>query len=254
MSRPYLSFVILGESGVGKTSFADKVIHDTQYYLYDPFDDAPTRLKLPVGTDTHDILIKDISLTPIRARESGFVAEVFDQALRNADGIVLMYDITSEESYKNVTGFGWDYVWACRAPKNAGGQKYPTGHVRFGCTLVGNKADLVQGDDREKRQVPKGLAEEWASMVGVNAFESDRFDKGVLEAVLCDLVKSTHRAQRRDKEDIEEVEERREAKREAEQQAAQPIEETKQKSKTSSTLSKLKGILPRKGSSSNTKA
>jgi GTPase SAR1 family protein len=129
MSRRSLVFVILGESGVGKTSLTDKVAHDTQYHHYDPFhsSESYTRMVLQLGSDLLDISIMDISLTPIRATEDGFVGEIFDNALREADGVVLLYDITREESYTHVTDFGWDYVWGCRAQDDESGLEYPLG-------------------------------------------------------------------------------------------------------------------------------
>jgi hypothetical protein len=123
------------------------------------------------------------------------------------------------------------------------------GPARFGCTLVGNKVDLIESDDSEKREVPKYLAEEWASMVGVKAFEVDRFDKSRLEDVLRDLVKSTNRAKRRDEEDLELVRERRKVR----YQAAEGSEKAKPKSKRFPSLSRLKDILQGTGSKPTTK-
>lgn len=68
--------------------------------------------------------------------------------------------------------------------------------------LVGNKADLVQGDAKAKREVPRDLAEEWADMVGVRSFEVDRFDRSKLHDVMNQLVRSINRADRRDREDM----------------------------------------------------
>lgn len=148
MSKASLSFVILGESGVGKTSLADKVAHDTQYHHYDPFanTEGSTRMNLNVGSDVLEILIKDISLTPIRIRESGFVAGVFDRALREADGAILLYDITSEESYRHVTDFGWDYVWMCRSPGervDSGGLGFPTGKFSSSIFLLVSRLSML---------------------------------------------------------------------------------------------------------------
>jgi hypothetical protein len=126
MSKSPLTFVILGETGVGKTSLTDRVAHNTQYHCYDPFEDD-TRMRLQVGSDLLYIDIRDISLTPIRTMDAGFHIAIFDHELRTADGVVLLYDITSEESYVHVTEFGWDYVWGCRAPGNHSGLGYPLG-------------------------------------------------------------------------------------------------------------------------------
>ncbi|KAL5379524.1 hypothetical protein DPSP01_008401 [Paraphaeosphaeria sporulosa] len=260
MSRGPLQFIVLGESGVGKTSFADKVALDTQYHRYDPFamphgSQLPdpnhesqansTRMKLQVDGELLDIGIMDVSLTPIRVREPGFVSSLFDLFLRDTDGVLLLYDITSEESYKHVTEFGWDYIWACRS-------SLPS--KRFGCTLVGNKVDLVRGGDSTKRQVPKDRAEEWASMVGVNAFEVDRFDKSVLEDVLRDLVKHTDWAQRRTREDMEVIAESKKGAMEAQEPTAQPTQKTKQKSKVFSTVSRFKNLLSSRGFGASSKA
>lgn len=266
MSENELRIVVLGESGVGKTSFADKVAYDTQYYRYDPFactagprpphpsynTQAPqlssngqqtspsqafppshsaTRMKLQVSSDLYEFDIQDISLTSRRIKEPGFMSSMIDDIVSDADGVVLLYDITNKESYTHATEFGWDYVWACKSALAS---------RRFGCTLVGNKVDLVQGDRSVRRQVPEDLPEEWASMVGVRAFEVDIFNKSVLEDVLRDLVRHTRWAKRRDREDEEVEDERKRVTKKAEESA----EETKRKSRISSMLSRLKSSLP----------
>lgn len=261
MAKPIpIRIVILGESGVGKTSFADKVLHGVQYHRYDPFQSSQDadNATLQVDGETYSLHIDDVSLTLPRIREFGLQDAIFIQLLKKASGIVLLYDITNEDSYKHVTEFGWKYVWGCRAEGTVSGGKYyvyPTGklplllflskrrlrlagHQRFGCVLVGNKLDLVQGQDADKRAVPKDLAEEWASMVGVESFEVDRFDRIALEASLRDLIRSALHAQRRDREDIQVVKARQDA-------GAQTDKKQKQKSGRFPSLSKLRKVLPR---------
>ncbi|KAL1606467.1 hypothetical protein SLS60_003871 [Paraconiothyrium brasiliense] len=220
MSKFYLTITILGESGVGKTSFADKVAHDTQYHRYAPtISPASAHMSLQVDGDLYELNFDDISLTPIRVREPGFANAIINTAVRKSYAVVLLYDITSEESYRQVTEFGWQYLWDLRDS----GDESRTGDYeeenqsetrKFGCVLVGNKVDLVQGDNSDKREVPKDLAEEWASMVGVEAFEVDRFDRNVLEDVLKALIRNTNWAKRRDEEDNEVVRDRQKAKEE----------------------------------------
>ncbi|KAJ4356525.1 uncharacterized protein N0V89_004559 [Didymosphaeria variabile] len=252
MSTVHLNITILGESGVGKTSFADKVSHDTQYWRYAPtISPAFAHMSLQVDGDLYDLNFQDISLTPIRVREPGFADAIINSALRSSRGVVLLYDITSEESYRHVTEFGWTYLWGCRDP---GGQsrigdyeeeyhRFPSETRKFGCVLVGNKVDLVQGDNSEKREVPKELAEEWASMVGVEAFEVDRYDKGVLEDVLRALIRNTNWARRRNEEDSEEDNEVVRDRQKTKEETAQEPEKRKSTSGRFPAFTKLKDIL-----------
>ena len=77
--------------------------------------------------------------------------------------------------------------------------------------LVGNKLDLVQAENKAKRQVPRDLAEEWASMVGHKSFEVDRFDRENLEVIMRELVRSVKWAKRRNEEDSKAMHSRQDA-------------------------------------------
>ncbi|KAF1972319.1 P-loop containing nucleoside triphosphate hydrolase protein [Bimuria novae-zelandiae CBS 107.79] len=200
-----LKIVVLGESGIGKTSFTDKVVHDAQYVRYDPtylFGKHGNQMAMNVDGDVHYIRLDDVSLTPIRSPEHGALSEQYATFIRDADGVVLLYDITDSNSYDAITETGWEYVWSRQAKSWGRGWDFPNGHKKFGCVLVGNKVDLLQGEGSVKRQVSKDLAEEWASMMGVEHFEVDRFNREALEDVVRALVRSVQWAKRRNLEDI----------------------------------------------------
>lgn len=128
-----LQVVVLGESGVGKTSLVDKVIHDAQYVRYEPASFFPTdgtrsdtQLSLTFEGHNYDLELKDVNLTPIRLRDPGIMVGLFIEWLKYADGIVLMYDITDANSYGHVTGWAWNYIQACRMSDLGRGWDDPT--------------------------------------------------------------------------------------------------------------------------------
>ncbi|KAJ4294134.1 hypothetical protein N0V90_007824 [Kalmusia sp. IMI 367209] len=202
-----LNIVILGESDVGKSSLTDRFVFNKHMVRYDPFGPAipgagsefSSCRALDVDGELWNIYIEDLSTTPMRLREPGFRADVWEERLRKADGIVLLYDVTDEKSYESITEKGWIHVWECRRAEDANGVRYPT---------AGTKVDLVQGEKSKKREVRKSLAEEWASILGLKAFEVDAYDKERLEDMMRALVRRIKRARQRDAEDIEIVKKR----------------------------------------------
>ena len=132
---------------------------------------------------------------------------MIDSYIAAADGIVLLYDITSRHSFDRVTNRTYMHVWDARntVSRKTGDQGKMEGlKKRFGCVVVGNKKDLVNVEDGErKREIDKEEAEQWAESQGFRGLEVSSNNREEVEEAVNLLVKSVKRARRMDNRDDE---------------------------------------------------
>ncbi|KAF1961737.1 P-loop containing nucleoside triphosphate hydrolase protein [Byssothecium circinans] len=207
-----VTVTVLGESGVGKTCFADRFLTNKHFALYAPWEqnsasqpqfESPKRA-LEFDSETWNLKVEDVSLTTICARagpESRLTTVLYD-LLSEPLGFVLLYDIADKESYDRVTEQGWHIIQAWRKEKTREGKEFPMGGQRFGCVLVGNKLDVIEKGEKT-RQVRKSLADEWAGMHGMRHFEVDTFSQATIDEVMRALVKNIKRAEGMDNDEME---------------------------------------------------
>ncbi|XP_059033768.1 ras-related protein Rab-44 isoform X1 [Mustela lutreola] len=185
----YLFHVIfLGDSNVGKTSFLH-LLHQNSF---------ATGLTATVGVD--------FRVKTLLVDNKCFVLQLWDtagqeryhsmtrQLLRKADGVVLMYDITSQESFAHVR-----YWLECLRESG------PDGVVIL---LLGNKTDC-----EEERQVPIEAGQQLAQELGVSFGEcSAALGHNILEPVV-NLARSLKMQEDRLKDSLVEVTPKRPKKR-----------------------------------------
>ncbi|XP_045860097.1 ras-related protein Rab-44 isoform X2 [Meles meles] len=185
----YLFHVIfLGDSNVGKTSFLH-LLHQNSF---------ATGLTATVGVD--------FRVKTLLVDNKCFVLQLWDtagqeryhsmtrQLLRKADGVVLMYDITSQESFAHVR-----YWLECLRESG------PDGVVIL---LLGNKMDC-----EEERQVPIEAGQQLAQELGVSFGEcSAALGHNILEPVV-NLARSLKMQEDRLKDSLVEVTPKRPKKR-----------------------------------------
>jgi GTPase SAR1 family protein len=118
---PAINIVVLGESGVGKSSIVDKFLFNAQWVRYDavgtsPFGTESTsdRFNVEVDGQQYFLLFNDINATPIRLQQPGLVHSFQDKSLNVADGVLLLYDIGDVQSFDHIIQWGWEYACACR--------------------------------------------------------------------------------------------------------------------------------------------
>ncbi|KAF2686276.1 P-loop containing nucleoside triphosphate hydrolase protein [Lentithecium fluviatile CBS 122367] len=214
MSPTHRSIVVLGEAGVGKTCFLDMFVnghhfirHDGNWMFPSP-GFASTQRQLTIDSNPYLITMLDLSLTPMRTQEEGFRSDIFEKQLLDSHGVVFLYDVTDKRSYDLITEHAYTLTYLSRRSETYAGKPWPSGRQRFGCVLVGNKADIT-AKHPEKREVSKGKAGEWASMHGWKSYEVSCYVREELEEVVRGLVESSKKAERRDAEDLQiSVEER----------------------------------------------
>ena len=140
--KNFLKIVILGDSGVGKTTLL-------QQYLSGKF---TGQSKPTIGADfsKKEILIDNTVVTLQIWDTAG--QEKFQSLgyafYRGADCCALVYDMTNEQSFQSIER--WKRVFL----ENAGPQD--PGSFPFAC--IGNKLDL-----QNQRQVPTATAQSWAA-------------------------------------------------------------------------------------------
>ena len=151
---------VLGNSGVGKTSFIMKFTDNTFQESY-------------LATYGIDFKTKFVTINNYKYR-----VDLYDTAgqerfrsisvnsIRMSDGVILIYDITNEISYENI--YGWmDNIYQVK------GKDFPV-------ILIGNKCDKD-----EERVVSKEKGEEMAKKYNITFFEaSNKMGTNIEEAGL----------------------------------------------------------------------
>lgn len=186
-----LNIVVFGESGVGKTCFTDMFTFGEQFVGYDPTTERHRR-DLDVDGRLVSLLLDDISST---SQREAALQEHFRLIIRDADGIVLLYDITNEESFEYITNQAYAYVCLCRRYlckrwDEGGDEGRPHGErsKELGYALVGNKKDLVH-NGKGKRAIATSMAKEWARSQGCEHCEVSSNDRSEVEEAMRMLVK-----------------------------------------------------------------
>jgi len=135
-----LKVIILGDSGVGKTSLMNQYVHKRFSNQY----------KATIGADflTKEVMIDDKLVTLQIWDTAG--QERFQSLgvafYRGADSCVLVYDITDAKSFDNLESW-MDEFLVHAAPRN---------QETFPFVVLGNKADMAK-----RRQVATSKAKQW---------------------------------------------------------------------------------------------
>jgi Ras-related protein Rab-7A len=159
MKKPKKLFkvVVLGDSGVGKTSLINR-------YVYQKFS---MRYMATIGSDFHakELTVDDRSIcmqiwdTAGQERFQSLSSAYY----RGSDAALLTFDVTAEDSFNNLQTWMNEFLI----------QAQPRDVDKFPIVLMGNKVD--QGP--QKRQVTAKRAQEWcAKNGGIPYFETSAMD------------------------------------------------------------------------------
>lgn len=168
------------------------------------------------------ITINDINNTILRGDDPALDYDYFQGVFKDCSGVVLLFDITSRKSFDHITQNGYLRVIMSRPKFTEDGEtgiRYPAGQKRFGCILVGNKADL-----KDQREVSRDLAEWWAESQNIKYIELDTSKQWPINDAMAELVRSIRRAQKWDQEELDEEMEQKDKKA----RAADPSTSNKQ--------------------------
>jgi len=161
-----LQLIIIGDSGVGKTSFMDRFIEGNEKEFHNSFN--PT-----VGID---FKVKHVIIDGKRIK-----LQIWDTAgqekfnsittayYRSARGAIIMYDVTRAATFKSIEK--WFKLM----------QEHGRGDVEV--AVVGNKCDL-----RSDKKVDKHLGETMATELGCHFYEASAKDNMNIENVIMAVV------------------------------------------------------------------
>ncbi|KAL7720852.1 Ras-related protein Rab-7b [Entamoeba marina] len=151
--RPALfKTILIGDSGVGKTSLINR-------YVNNQFSDV---YKATIGSD---FLIK-----PVTVNGNQYTLQIWDTAgheryscvvttfYRGSDCCILVFDVTSRESFSHLEKWKNEFIEGANAANPASIPIY----------VVGNKIDC----EPERREVSESQAREWCKLNGHTYFET----------------------------------------------------------------------------------
>mmetsp|Transcript_21488 Transcript_21488/g.19554 ORF Transcript_21488/g.19554 Transcript_21488/m.19554 type:complete len:211 (+) Transcript_21488:100-732(+) len=171
-----LKIVILGDSGVGKTSLMNQYVNKRFSSQY----------KATIGADflTKDVMIDDKLVTLQIWDTAG--QERFQSLgvafYRGADACILVYDITSDKSFEQLNSWRDEFL----------SQANPRDPENFPFVVIGNKIDK-----ESERRVPKSKSTQWCKSKGpkpipffeTSAKEAIKVEASFLEAAQMALNK-----------------------------------------------------------------
>ena len=154
--------LIIGDSSVGKTSLINRYTNGTfkEEYL------ATVGLDYSSKDEEFNNETVHIKLWDTAGQER--FKSLTQNYLRNADGILLVYDVTKTESFENLKD------WICSIKQNM-----ETKNIFLPLIICGNKVDM-----EESREITKEDAEKFASKNNYKYFEtSAKTGEGVDDAI-----------------------------------------------------------------------
>ena len=159
-----LKIMLLGNTAVGKTSFILKYTENTFQEVHLSTIGVDFRVK----TITYENKNYKLSIYDTTGQER-YKSLAFS-LIKNVDGIILMYDVTDESTFKSVP----NWIQSARDKK---GENYPI-------ILLGNKIDLA-----DRRKVTTEDGEEIAKKNGLDFFEISNKESVNIENAILTLVK-----------------------------------------------------------------
>ncbi|KAL6620595.1 hypothetical protein ACP70R_035734 [Stipagrostis hirtigluma subsp. patula] len=179
-TRTLLKVIVLGDSGVGKTSLMNQYPSSLQHGLVTRYVSKKfsQHYKATIGADflTKEVLIEDKLVTLQIWDTAG--QERFQSLgvafYRGADCCVLVYDVNAKRTFNTLNTWHDEFL----------NQASPSDPANFPFILVGNKIDL---DGGSRRMVSEKKAKEWCASKGnIPYFEtSAKEDYNVDTAFLC---------------------------------------------------------------------
>ena len=167
-----LSFILIGDSTVGKTCFLLRYFKNQFNEVFLSTIGIDKEIKhVKVGNDTYKLTLWD---TAGQERFKCLPKKYY----QNADGVLLLFDVTNEETFNNVTN------WMKDVKENSNKEGKQSDIALY---LIGNKIDKSN-----ERVITKELAETQAKSLGMKYFEvSCKINLNVTE-VMARMIMECH--------------------------------------------------------------
>jgi small GTP-binding protein len=177
-----LSFVLIGDSTVGKSCFFKR-------YFRNEFVEG---ILHTIGIDKEAILVKigdliyKITLWDTAGQEKfRFLPKKY---YKNANGILLLFDVTNQDSFNNVS------IWMNDVKENVPSTNSENGKQNINAFLIGNKIDLPN------REVTKEQAEMQAKSLGMKYYEiSCKMNMNIPEVMQCMILECYNKTNDKEK-------------------------------------------------------
>ena len=177
-----LSFVLIGDSTVGKSCFFKR-------YFRNEFVEG---ILHTIGIDKEAILVKigdliyKITLWDTAGQEKfRFLPKKY---YKNANGILLLFDVTNQDSFNNVS------IWMNDVKENVPSTNSENGNQNINAFLIGNKIDLPN------REVTKEQAEMQAKSLGMKYYEiSCKMNMNIPEVMQCMILECYNKTNNKEK-------------------------------------------------------
>jgi small GTP-binding protein len=134
--------VLIGNSGVGKTSLFKKITtgqFSEKNISTIGMDKKTLNLEIEVNQD-NQIVKKEVNVSLVDTAGEERFRSITKNYFKESDGILLLYDVTNKETFKNVEG--WiDSIHECLGNHN---------NSKYLIFLIGNKTDLIGVDDYQR--------------------------------------------------------------------------------------------------------
>ncbi|KAF2751092.1 P-loop containing nucleoside triphosphate hydrolase protein [Sporormia fimetaria CBS 119925] len=170
---------------------------------YDPTAFGENQRALDVDGERYELELVDFST---QERDSHYYRSLLRDTCRDSAGVVLLYSVTDKSSFQKITTSEYDRLVLSRKQNfDQGGtsfQKlrypYPAGQQRFGCILVGSKADSPD----ILREVDEEEARSWATAHNMEHSEIDAHNRAQVESAIVELIRAIIREEQKDAEQL----------------------------------------------------
>ena len=154
------SIILLGKNNAGKSSFMLRYTeNEFSDFIQSSIGINSSKQTLKIDGNYYQLTLWD---TAGQERFRSMPKKYY----RNANGILLIFDINDKESFDDVSKWMSDIEENCGESKE--GQKSKRNFIIY---LIGNKADLINFEENEKQKVKEEEIEELALKLGAKYFE-----------------------------------------------------------------------------------
>ena len=168
--------VLIGNSAVGKTSLFKKLTTG-QFSEKNISTIGMDKKTMPVELEVYEnkkVVKKEVNISLVDTAGQERFRSITKNYYKESDGILLLYDVTNKETFKNVEG------WINSIHNSLGNHK----NSKYIIILIGNKIDLIGTDDftREvEEDEAKSTCEEkslvWGGETSVKDIEFDKLEE-----------------------------------------------------------------------------
>ncbi|KFZ09250.1 hypothetical protein V501_05656 [Pseudogymnoascus sp. VKM F-4519 (FW-2642)] len=187
ISPKVYKIIVIGEKGVGKTKIIDQFILNTFIEDHDALPWTNYRKQILFDNRVTFLDVSD-TITPTDAEMEHYLRAGWEHQIRHADAALLVYSITSRESFVRVTALRDRMIGVSAAVREDGGGDEVVGGARarpIQIVLVGNKSD--RDVDREVT-VKEGV--ELAERLGCGFVETSAKEGYNIDKAFHDLVRA----------------------------------------------------------------